>query len=97
MHLERMRRCNVPATETCSLEKIANGIIVKGSVILGDGIGLYIVTKISAKTNILILLYLLLLHSYLHCKSLNSILAMTIITLLHMSSCVWEAERISHG
>ena len=40
MHLERMYRCNVPVTETCSLEKIANGMIVKGSVILGDGIGL---------------------------------------------------------
>ena len=32
MHLEQMHRCNVPVTDICWLEKIANGIIVKGSV-----------------------------------------------------------------
>jgi hypothetical protein len=49
MHSKPMHRCKVSVTDTCSLEKIAYNLMIKGSVILGAGIGLYIAIKMLAK------------------------------------------------
>ncbi len=49
MHLNTMHICEVPVTDAHSLAKIANDLMIKGSVILGAGIGLYIFLRMIGK------------------------------------------------
>lgn len=46
MYFQPIHRSKVPTTDICSIEKMANDLLMKGSILIGAGVGLCILLRV---------------------------------------------------